>query len=68
MNSSSYIPIEDIYRETNCGLDIFLHYFPDSKNCLIKKNSKFKIRDEKTASANLYQDKNIWFLKDHGIV
>ncbi len=47
MKYSSYIPIEDIYRETNCGLDIFLHYFPDSKNCLIKKNSKFKIRDEK---------------------
>ncbi len=66
MEINNFIKIEDLYKKTNNGLDIFLHYYPTSVNSVNKKNGKFKIREEKIPSTNLYQDKNIWYLKDHG--
>lgn len=48
-----FIDQQHILQETNGGLDIILHYYPQASNCVNNKR-KFKLRDnEKTASATL---------------
>lgn len=66
MTTKPYIPIEDIYKATDNGLNIITSYYQNASKCISNKNAKFKIRNEKTASASLHQDKNIWFVKDFG--
>jgi len=61
----SYIDTQEIYRQTNGGLDIIQHYFPDAKNCT-ETNKHFKLRSEKTASATLYNNSGIWAVHDFG--
>ena len=49
----SFIKWQDIIEQTNNGLDIILSYYPDARQGLDRKDKKFKIRDEKTASASI---------------
>ena len=61
MAKGNYIKAEDIYKETNGGLDIILAYYPEAN-----ERKSFKIRDEKTASTSLRQYKGIYFVTDFG--
>lgn len=60
--------IETIFSKTNQGLDIILKYFPEAEQGVRNKNFKFKIRDEKTASAVLMfvEKKQKYVVVDHG--
>ena len=58
--------INQILKETDGGLSVILHYYPQAKKCLDNKRAKFKIRNEKTASVSIYQEKEKWYLKDFG--
>lgn len=49
----SFIKWQEIIEQTNNGLDIILFYYPDARQGLDRKDKKFKIRDEKTASASI---------------
>jgi len=59
---NSFIPQEKILEQTNGGFDVIKHYFPEANTT----KKKFKLRDEKTASAILTQKDNIYFVKDFG--
>ncbi|MCO6367881.1 hypothetical protein GBO34_00950 [Roseivirga pacifica] len=50
----AYYSHEEILKETNGGLDIILHLYPQANKC-IDNNKHFKIRDENTASCTLKQ-------------
>ncbi|GAB2994095.1 hypothetical protein GCM10027284_09140 [Cyclobacterium sediminis] len=63
-----YIEQSDIFKATDGGLKILLHYFPQAQSCVGRKGKKFKVREtEKTASATLkqLQDGN-WVVTDFG--
>lgn len=65
------IPVQKIYDATRGGLDIILWMFPQAAECVGVKGKKFKVRDEKTPSACLYQRKSekygeIWGVTDFG--
>ena len=51
------IPVQKIYDATRQGLDIILWIYPQAEDCVGEKGKKFKVRDEKTPSACLYQRK-----------
>lgn len=46
---------QDVFSQTNGGLDIILHYYPAAEQSLRNKRHKFSVRDEKTPSCVLYQ-------------
>ena len=49
----SFVNQEEIFKATNGGLDIILHYYPQADKC-VGNNRKFKIREtEKTASCTI---------------
>ncbi len=58
---------EEILEATRGGLDIILAYYPQAAPGIEKKHHKFKLREEKTASANIRQlpDGN-WVVTDFG--
>ena len=65
------IPVQKIYDATRGGLDIILSMYPQAQECVGVKGKKFKVRDEKTPSACLYQRKSekfgeIWGVTDFG--
>tara|TARA_R110002020_G_C16314529_1_gene774162 strand:- start:19 stop:2940 length:2922 start_codon:yes stop_codon:yes gene_type:complete len=63
-----YIDQKDILKETDGGLKIILHYYPQAERCVQNTRYKFKKRvTEKTASANLklMPDGN-WVVTDFG--
>ncbi len=65
------IPIQKIYDATRQGLDIILWIYPQAAECVGIKGKKFKVRDEKTPSACLYQRRSdkfgdIWGVTDFG--
>ncbi|NPA44420.1 MAG: hypothetical protein GXO49_02695, partial [Chlorobi bacterium] len=62
--SSNYISVKEIYEHTDSGFEIIKAYHPDADKNNPKK--KFKIRDERTPSANLYFANKTWFVKDFG--
>lgn len=66
MNNSGNTTIEEIYKVTNKGLKIILYYYPGAEKCINSKNSKFKMRNEKTASASIKEEKDCWIIKDFG--
>ncbi len=49
----SFIKWQEIIEQTNNGLDIIINYYPDARQGIDRKDKKFKIRDEKTASASI---------------
>jgi hypothetical protein len=63
----SYITIEQYLTQTNDGLDVFIHFYPEAQKSAENKNYKFSIRDEKTPSASMFfgKDKQ-WRLQDFG--
>jgi len=64
----SFINQNEIFKATDGGLDIILHYYPQASNCL-SNNRKFKIRDtEKTASCTIRKNpkSGLYEVKDWG--
>lgn len=65
------IRIENLYRATNEGLDIILHYYPQAREVVGTKN-KFRVRpQDKTPSACLYlchtqSGEAVWKVTDFG--
>lgn len=65
------IRIESLYRATNEGLDIILHYYPQAREVVGTKN-KFRVRAaDKTPSACLYlchtqSGEGVWKVTDFG--
>lgn len=65
------IRIETLYRATNEGLDIILHYYPQAREVVGTKN-KFRVRpQDKTPSACLYlchtqSGEGVWKVTDFG--
>ena len=65
------ITVERIYQATRDGLDIILWLYPQAQDCVGVKGKKFKVRDEHTPSACLYQRRtekygDIWGVTDFG--
>jgi hypothetical protein len=49
----SFVNQDEIFKATDGGLDIILHYYPQGANC-VNNAKKFKVRDtEKTASCTI---------------
>lgn len=57
---------EEILKETSGGLDIILKLYPDAIVAVDKRNAKFKVREEKTASASLVEREGTWYVTDFG--
>lgn len=57
---------QDIYRQTNGGLDVILRYYPQAQEYLDNRRKKFRIRDEKTPSCVLTEHDGEWYVKDFG--
>lgn len=63
----AYITIDEILSQTENGLEIILHFYPQASPGIEDKNFKFCIRDEKTPSCILTQDKSgRWSVMDFG--
>lgn len=56
-----YIDQEKIYKETDQGLDIFRHFFPN-----VEPGKKFKARDEDDASAQIDMYRGYYHITDFG--
>ena len=62
-----YIPEKLIYEKTDGGRTIIEHYYPDSAESFLRKDRKFKSRqNEKTASTSLKLKDGIWIVTDFG--
>lgn len=61
------ISVQDVFQQTNGGLDIITHYFPSAEASVRNKRHKFSIRDEKTPSCVLYHSTDgRYFVHDFG--
>ena len=49
----AFVDYKDILEVTNNGLDIIAMYYPDARNGIERRDKKFKIREERTASASI---------------
>ncbi|HVW97534.1 MAG TPA: primase-helicase family protein [Mucilaginibacter sp.] len=66
-----FIKPEEILNATNQGLDIILRLYPDAQLSVTKHNRKFKIRQERSASASLSpprpeKGREAWVVTDFG--
>lgn len=59
------IEAKDIFAATNGGLDIILEIYPDIERYVGTKQ-KFKLRNERTASAQFYEDNGKYSIVDFG--
>jgi len=59
------IKVEEIYDATNGGLDVLCHFYKEIDKANPKKPLKLR-PDDKRPSAGVFQEKGVWFLKDHG--
>jgi hypothetical protein len=64
----NYIEAKDVLAATNGGLDIILELYPQANASVEDRKRKFKLREEKSASANLYKsnDDGTWLVTDFG--
>lgn len=62
----AYVDYKDVLEATNKGLDIIAMYYPDAPNALHRKDKKFKIREERTASASLRLKNDSYCVTDFG--
>lgn len=62
----AYIDYKDVLQATNNGLDIIAMYYPDARHALERRDKKFKIRDERSASASIRLKKGVWHVTDFG--
>ena len=65
------IRLEDIFNQTNGGLDIIHDLYPNSRGCEGSSTKHFKIRNERTPSASLKMYKSdkygdLWMVTDFG--
>ncbi|MDR0384646.1 MAG: hypothetical protein LBH60_01060 [Prevotellaceae bacterium] len=60
-----YYDIRELYSASGDGFDIFAYYFGDDPK-LKDPRHKFKLRDERTASAQLHYWKGMWRITDYG--
>jgi hypothetical protein len=64
---NNYIEAKDVLDSTNGGLDIILDLYPQAHICVEDKRKKFKMREEKSASANLHKTTDgTWLVTDFG--
>lgn len=67
MQSNFYVDAKDILNATNGGLDIIFYLYPQAAGSETQKSRKFKIHEEKTASASLKKtDDGNWLVTDFG--
>jgi hypothetical protein len=67
MQGNSFIEPQDIFNATNGGLEIIFQLYPDAVGSETRHNRKFKIREEKSASASLKKaDDGNWLVTDFG--
>ena len=57
----AYVKYEDILNGTDGGLNIIRTYYPRVDEGLHRRDKKFKIREEKTASASVRQKEDGWY-------
>lgn len=62
----SYVKWQDILDQTNGGLAIITDYYPHAPAAISTSSKKFKIRDEKTASASIRKKDGYWNVTDFG--
>lgn len=62
----AFVNYKDILEATNHGLDIIAMYYPDAPNGLRRRDRKFKIRDERTASASIRLKDDSYHVTDFG--
>lgn len=62
----AYVDYKDILEATNNGLDIICMYYPDARYALDRRDKKFKVREERTASASLRLKNGNWHVTDFG--
>ena len=66
------VDYKEILRATNGGLDIIASYYPEAPHAIHKNPPKFKVREERTASASIRKKMNvdvgeeIWYVTDFG--
>lgn len=67
-SENNYIEAKDILDATNGGLDIIFDLYPQAVGADLDRKKKFKLREEKSASANLYKSKDddSWLVTDFG--
>lgn len=61
--------LNKVLEKSHDGLDIIVGELPQAEICLHNVKAKFKIRDERTASAGVYppnQRRNYWVVRDFG--
>lgn len=61
-----FIDYQDVLKATNKGLDIITMYYPDAANALQRRDKKFKIREERTASASIRLKEGSYHVTDFG--
>jgi hypothetical protein len=63
----NYIEAQDILNATNGGLTVILDLYPQAMGCEDDRRKKFKMREEKSASANLHKTTDgTWLVTDFG--
>ncbi|MCU0336407.1 MAG: hypothetical protein MUF12_00980 [Sediminibacterium sp.] len=63
----SYITVTEYLAQTQQGLDIIAHFYPECLRCVDNRNAKFSIREEKTPSATLFcGEDGQWRVMDFG--
>ena len=61
--------LNQILEKSHDGRDIIMAELPQAEVCVHNVKAKFKIRDERTASAGIYpptQRRNYWVVRDYG--
>jgi len=58
--------IQRIFDATRGGLDIILNYYPQAEVAVKNPKAKFKIREERSASASLREKNGKWRVTDFG--
>ena len=66
--SSPYkITLQDLYEETNGGLDIILFFYPQASECLSGEQKQFRIRESALKpSAVIRKYRGVWRVRDFG--
>ena len=62
----AFIDYKDILEATDKGLDIIAMYYPDARNGLERRDKKFKVREERTASASIRFHNGTFMVTDFG--
>lgn len=62
----AYINWKDLLDATDAGLNIIRMYYPRVDDAFNSKDKKFKVREERTASASIRRKDGYWYVTDFG--